>query len=936
MLFFRKGVFCTQYTVKKAALKGYLKTLGLRFRKNFLFPGIPYILCRFERHSRFTLLVFRFLKGFFMRRIIPALCALMVLCALSAWGASSKSSSGLSIPVIVNEPSGAARTGEGLHSGIPFPRGQVKSPDDLILVDPQGKPVPVQYESLSKWDDGSLRWVLLNFRETIGAGVTKSYTLRTRKAGEMASVPEKVSITDTNDVFTVNTGKVKFDIPIYSGSILSNIQRKDASGTWTSVSKSGLDAIIWRTGVKKFRSRVENCTVESAGPIKAVIKIEGHHLLWDHNTSDYDPSELSTFAFVMRVFVYAGSDEIRLQYTFVNDNRDNTIHPNERYHVYAMEELSDYKWINGHWAERPKAIKFREKELLDDAYGQVNVHDIKLHLALDDEYTGYSFGVVGAAPVTGTIDGPVALQQVGPEYLFNNYGWGQTTIRNEMPFPRVPFKAQVIHDKGQPSNEFEKAEGWVEMTGAKGSLFLGSKFFWQYHPKVIALNKNELEFHVWNKLEDIPDPEIGFAKTHEMILRFGEPAAQYDTNALMAWLNKPLMATTTPDRYLSTGVFGTFLPADYSRWGAAEDYLLKSAENAEKTRAAQNIYGVRNYGDVPGIRYVPIYYNEEYDIMLGPAVQYARTGKRVYFDETSLIAWHFMDVDVLHASNNPLNELAQHMHFTDHAKGETHAGHGTVEGLWHYYMLTGEPRAKDVAVGIANWFSKIAAYKDFLDYRDDEERTLGWSLKALVSSYRATLNPRYKLAAQMIVEQAIAGQKDTGNWDHPLYPNEDKHRPVCVGGKPWMVGIILQGMKRYDEEFHDPRVQKLICNAADWIIWSNYVYMTCKDAQPSTVCASTHFDGLSYAWELTGKRYYLDEALKGFASTIDSWKRGGGASGNVNGDVLEPDINLMRIIQQQGDKVWKNGKPALDPKSESIVQQIRANPKYKATPQKRY
>ena len=150
-----------------------------------------------------------------------------------------------------------------------------------------------------------------------------------------------------------------------------------------------------------------------------------------------------------------------------------------------------------------------------------------------------------------------------------------------------------------------------------------------------------------------------------------------------------------------------------------------------------------------------------------------------------------------------------------------------------------------------------------------------------------------------------------------------------------MVGIILQGMKRYDEEFHDTRVQKLICNAADWIIWSKYVYMTCTDAQPSDVCSSTHFDGLAYAWELTGKRYYLDEALKGFERTLKGWT-GKAAGSTVNGDVAEPNFNLMRIIQQQGEKVWKDGKPALDPKSEDMVKQIRVNPRFKAKPQKRY
>jgi len=835
----------------------------------------------------------------------------------------------VTVPLTITEPSGVARTGEGIHSGVPFKKGEVKSLDDLVVADLDGRLVPAQFESLSLWDDGSLRWVLVNMVETIGAQQTKTYTLRTRTKNETVPVSEKITITDENDVFTVNTGAVKFDVPIYSSSMLANISRRDASGNWSTVSTKGLEAIIWRTGAKRYKSRIENCTVESSGPLRSVIKIEGHHLFWDHSTGDFDPAEISTFQFIMRVFCYAGSGEIRLQYTFINDNRDNKIRPSERYHVYAMEELADYKWVNGHWVKRPQSIKFRERELLDDDYGQINVKDIKLRLTLDDNYSRYSFGVVGNAPVSGTIDGPVALEQTGPVHSYDYH-------TKEMPYPRIPFKAYVIHGRNTPSDEFGKAEGWVTLSGSAHSLFFGSKYFWQYHPKMYALNKNELEFSVWNTLEAIPDPEIGFAKTHEIAIRFGSPTAFFDTGALMAGLNKPLHAAAEPEHYMSTGVFGTYLPANYEMWSNAEEYLLTSAENSEKTRESRDIYGVRNYGDMPGIRYVPIYYNQEYDIMLGSTLQFARTGKRVYFDEADILAWHFMDVDVLHASNSPLNEGGQHMHFTDHAKGETHAGHGTVEGLWYYYMLTGEPRAREVATGIADFFAKIASWKNFLDFRDDEERTMGWALKALVPSYRATLNPRYKLAAQMVVEQAIAGQDpDTGNWDHPLYPNEDKHRPVCVGGKPWMVGIILQGMKHYHHEFNDPRVKELILKAADWMIWSNYVYMTCPDRKPGN-SATTHFDGLTYAWELSGKRYYLDEALIGFASSIGSWEKDNARQYTVRGNSLEGTANVMRIIEEQGKKVWKDGTPKFDPKSKKTVREIRANPKFKAKPQKRY
>ncbi|MFC1608205.1 SUMF1/EgtB/PvdO family nonheme iron enzyme [Candidatus Latescibacterota bacterium] len=228
----------------------------------------------------------------------------------------------VSIPISITEPAGVARNGEGIHSGVPFEKGSVKSVADLILVDSSGRPVPVQFETLSQWDDGSIRWIQLNFTETVGANTTLSYTLRTRKKSDQTSVPDRITVTDTNDVFTVDTGSVRFDVPIYSSSVIANIRSKDISGNWKTLSTKGLEAIIWRTGIKKFISRVENCTVESAGPVKSVIKIEGHHLLWDHTTKDFDPSEASTFAYVIRAFCYAGSDEIRLQYTFIDVDSD--------------------------------------------------------------------------------------------------------------------------------------------------------------------------------------------------------------------------------------------------------------------------------------------------------------------------------------------------------------------------------------------------------------------------------------------------------------------------------------------------------------------------------------------------------------------------------------------------------------------------------------
>jgi hypothetical protein len=837
----------------------------------------------------------------------------------------------LSIPLTITERSGSGRNVEGVHSGIPLARGAVQSLNELELVDAQGKAVPAQFETLSSWPDGSQRWVLANLVETLEPHAQRQYRLQTRSSGGAPAAPEhRVTITDRDDVFTVDTGRMRFDVPIYSNSMLANIQRRDAAGEWVSVAQQGLEAVLWRTGVNPFKSRVEGCFVESAGPLKTVLKIEGHHFLWDPDTNAYDPIELPCFAFILRVFCYAGSDQIRLQYTFINDVRDHRRRASERYHVYAMEELRDFQWVNGRWVEREKSIRPREQELLNDDYGQIEVKQLKLRLTLDDDHDRYAFGVESGEPVHGAIDGPVALQQVGPVGNYDDF-------YKELPFPHVPFKAQVLHGRNAPVREFEKAAGWVTMDGLAGNVCLASKYFWQYHPKIFALDKKLLEFHVWSKLEDIPDPEIGFAKTHEMTLRFGSPAEPPDTAALLAGLNTPLRLVAEPRQYTGSGAFGTVSPAGDTRWAGAEAHLAACVQKREQARDAQNLYGVRDYGDTLGIRFfTPVWWNQEYDILLGATLQFGRTADIALLDEADVLAWHFMDVDVLHASNSPLDEGGQHMHFTDHAKGETHAGHCTVEGLWDYYMLTGEPRAREVAEGLGNFFAKIAAWKDFLDYRDDEERTIGWALKALVASYRATLNPRYQLAAQMVIEQALAGQDpDSGNWDHPLYPNEDKHRPVCIGGKPWMVGIILQGMKDYHRAFGDERVANCILKATDWVIWSNYVYMTCSDHEPRSG-SNLDLDGLSYSWELSGRRYYLDEALKIFAHSLSHMTPATAHASALIGSRLQPIANMMRIVEEQGDAVWRDGAPVVNPESAQIVETMRHDPKFKAKPQRRF
>src|SRR5262245_20372885 len=50
-----------------------------------------------------------------------------------------------------------------LTVGVPFPRGMLRAPEAVALLDWQQRPQPVQAECLARWPDGSVKWLLLDF-----------------------------------------------------------------------------------------------------------------------------------------------------------------------------------------------------------------------------------------------------------------------------------------------------------------------------------------------------------------------------------------------------------------------------------------------------------------------------------------------------------------------------------------------------------------------------------------------------------------------------------------------------------------------------------------------------------------------------------------------------------------------------------------------------
>ena len=82
------------------------------------------------------------------------------------------------IRVEVAEHAGAPRSDWPVSGGVPFKRGAVKDAENVQLLDGSGEPVRLQREVLARWNDGSVKWLLLDFFATLDANTTRTYTLR--------------------------------------------------------------------------------------------------------------------------------------------------------------------------------------------------------------------------------------------------------------------------------------------------------------------------------------------------------------------------------------------------------------------------------------------------------------------------------------------------------------------------------------------------------------------------------------------------------------------------------------------------------------------------------------------------------------------------------------------------------------------------------------
>lgn len=597
--------------------------------------------------------------------------------------------------------------------GTPWPRGVVPKGQTFALADG----TPIQSWPLAYWPDGSLKWSA----HAIAAGApAESYVLR---PGTPAAPATPVTVRDQKNHVDVDTGVIRARIGKRGAELISHIWRGDTEiagrGRLVSLRQDEIDDEGAAAARDRYESDIEKVTVEQAGPVRAVIRVEGRHT---------GRKGKSWLPFTVRLYFYAGAESVRMVHTF----------------VYDRDGRRDFVAGLG--------VRFRVP-MRDAAYDR--------HVRFVGEGHGmFSEAVQGVTGLRRDPGAAVRAAQIAGVRLPDPATWDQRVTTRLAYIPEWgDYSLSQLSSEGYTLRKrTKKGYGWVQadqgrrasglgyVGGAGGGLAFGLRDFWQRHPTQLDIrgaHTDEAEVTVWlwspdagpmdmrfyhdgmgqdtypEQLEGLnityEDYEPGFgtpygiARTHE--LNFWALAATPPADRLGAMadqLRTPPQLVNPVAHLVSAKVFGgLFSPVDRSTpaRAAVEDHLDFLFDFYAGQVEQRHWYGFWNHGDIMHTfdedrkvwRYDVGGYawdNSELSPDLWLWYAYLRSGRADVFRFAEAMTRHTGEVDVYHLGRwAGLGTRHGVQHWADSAKQQRIS---TAIYRRFYYFLTADERTGDL------------------------------------------------------------------------------------------------------------------------------------------------------------------------------------------------------------------------------------------------
>lgn len=660
------------------------------------------------------------------------------------------------VPLILRNASAAPRVDWPVTAGVPLSRGALRDEKLARLHDEKKQELALQTRTLSRWEDGSIKWLLLDFQANIAPRQTVNYRLETGAAANVKS-PSPLKISEDAERISVDTGRLGFTVSKKRMGLLASMRIKtqhDGKVFWREfVEPSADDAFVSLEHASPGAPHEENwlrdaaggardvyraaldtkftARIEDSGPLRATIRIDA----WHQNVTGKRLAPVT-----LRLSAFAGSDKLKVLHTF----------------IFSGDPKKDFIRSMG-WSLPLAGESF--------------------HATFGAQSSPQNLAVPG--------DGFLSLTEIGPDKFYHNIPvtadksvrWDLT--QTSPPAESPPARLAVGKD----------APGWFAANGENGSVALAVRDFKHQAPKEIRMNGDgKLTLYFWpesgdkvldfRRRSDVVDNEIhydlslweygglGVGKTHEFWLQFGG-----DANAaanLSQNIDEPLYALPAPQVVRNSEVFGKVAPRDPQkfprleawqdfglawiranqkafRWDGMIDYgdnlYIGYGVNTHRTTVLPNAWGSRGYVG---------WQNEDGGLCHALFLAALRSGDHEIMKQAELLTRHVMDVDVCHyCPPEPRHVGGGHRHDQQHW-GNGVRGYGTgTHGVIDFYLLLGDERAKDVALETANFH---------LDPTGEDEDMIGGLWRAWeISGIEKYRDGALKALQTELAPQAAAG-----------------------------------------------------------------------------------------------------------------------------------------------------------------------------------
>ncbi len=604
--------------------------------------------------------------------------------------------------------------------GVPFAQGQLLPDNKVNVTTRTHAQVPADFWPLAYWPDGSVKWG--GFAAVVPAN-TEKVQLAIERGKQTKKAATALQVTEKDGTITIHTGAVTAFISGKNGSVLDSLLYGNVKvGGEAHLICSTQDRVISegtsQINLQEYVSEVKQVTLERSGSVRALVKVEGVHTLGGREW----------LPFTVRLYFYAGSNQIKMVHTFVYDgdqDKDFIRALGVRFDVPMREALYNRHVAfsgadGGVWSEpvqplvgrRPIGQGVQQQQMEGKRIQDYQEFDEKGRYLLDHwaSWDGYRLSQLTADAFSIRKRACADRPWIGTFSGSRSEGYA--------------FAGDVSGGLGVCLHDFwQSYPSSLEVTGARTAQ--ASVTAWLWSPEAEAMDLRHYD-HVAHDLEasyeDVQEglsTPYGIARTHTLTL---VPQPAYPgKEGIAAMANvlstaSPLMCT--PEYLHAQQAFGVWSLPDRSTAFRAdvEDRLDAYISFYQKAIEQNKWYGFWNYGDVMHA-YDPVRHTWRYDIggfawdntelasNMWLWYNFLRSGRADIWKMAEAMSRHTAEVDVYHLGENAgLGSRHNVSHWGCGAKEARIS-----QAAWNrfYYYLTTDERSGDLMTEVKDSEQKL-------------------------------------------------------------------------------------------------------------------------------------------------------------------------------------------------------------------------------------